>query len=90
MYKQLCAALEPTEIGEVIKAVETDCEEFYKKYLHDFVRFAHLCKHKDRADENKEYEVFHMHYVTSMRQTPQTMHLGLTLCQNIILYLLYL
>ena len=34
-----------------------ECEEFYRNYLHDFIRLAHKCSHKDREYEIQEYEV---------------------------------
>jgi hypothetical protein len=36
---------------------EGDCEDFYRKYLHDFVRLAHRCKHANLEDDKMEYEV---------------------------------
>lgn len=58
IYKQLCATVEPTIIGEILQTVnEADCEDFYLKYLHDFVRLAHRCKHKNQEDDIQEYEV---------------------------------
>lgn len=57
-HKQLCAAVEPTPIGEILVSVEgTECEEFYRNYLHDFIRLVHKCNHKDREYEIQEYEV---------------------------------
>ena len=54
----MCAAVEQTTIGEMLATVEeNDIEDFYKKYLYDFVRHAHGCKHKNQADESNEYEV---------------------------------
>ena len=59
MHQQLCAAMEPTPVGEVLCGVsEHDCEDLYRNYLHDFVRIVHMCKHsKNREHEDKEYEV---------------------------------
>lgn len=54
LYNQLCAILEPTSVGEILRTVVMDCEELYKRYLHDFVRLAHRCKHKNQEEE---YEV---------------------------------
>ena len=51
--------MEATNIGEILCAVnEMDYEDFYKKYLHDFCRLAHSCKHKNLNDVDQEYEVF--------------------------------
>lgn len=50
--------LEHTTIGEAISQVEDiSCENFYKRYLHDFVRLAHKCNHKNPTHESQEYEV---------------------------------
>ena len=55
LYNQLCAT---TNIGEVLSSVgEFDCEDFYRKYLHDFVRLAHRCKHSNKEDDIREYDV---------------------------------
>ncbi len=59
LHRQLCAAVEPTAVGEVLRGVnDQDCEDFYKRYLHDFVRLVHMCKHGKMTEyEIKEYEV---------------------------------
>ncbi len=58
LYKQLCATVGSTAIGELLSDVDdTNCEMFYKKYLRDFLRLAHKCKHKNQDDETQEYEV---------------------------------
>lgn len=58
MCTQLCITVEPTAIGEALNEVdEGDYGYFYVKYLHDFVRLAHRCKHKNQEDQKKEYEV---------------------------------
>ena len=68
-HKQLCAAVEPTPIGEILVSVDgVECEEFYRNYLHDFIRLVHKCNHKDREYELQEYEVrkglrYLLHYV---------------------------
>ena len=50
--------MEPTTIGGVLNAVdEVVYEEFYRNYLHDFVRLAHRCKHKNQEDDVREYGV---------------------------------
>ena len=50
--------MEPTAVGEVLGSVDgTDCEDFYKRYLHDFVRLAHRCTHLNQEHEKQEYEV---------------------------------
>lgn len=58
VHEQLCAALDHNAVGEVLKLVdEFDCEEFYMKYLHDFVRFVHKCNHTNEDSKSQEYEV---------------------------------
>ena len=58
LYRQLCDSVEPTPVGEVLKQVDTsDCEDFYKSYLHDFVRIVHRCHQKKQEYEIQEYEV---------------------------------
>jgi hypothetical protein len=57
LYSHLCATVQPSTIGGVLSAVERECDDFYKRYLHDFVRLAHRCKHKCQEEEDQEYEV---------------------------------
>ena len=58
VYMQLCTILEPTAIGGVLSVVDdNNYEDFYKKYLHDFVRLSHSCKHKQQEYDNQEYKV---------------------------------
>ena len=55
---QLCEAICQMEVGEVLKSVEDEyCEEFYRYYLHDFVRIAHNSQHKSPEQEEEEYNV---------------------------------
>ena len=55
LQKQLCDSIEPTPVGGVLRAVnQEDCEDFYKKYLNDFVRIVHRCNHNYVS---QEYEV---------------------------------
>ena len=50
--------MEQTTVGRVLSTVDQDnSEDFYKKYLHDFVRIVHACNHKDEESKNHEYEV---------------------------------
>ena len=50
--------MEPTAIGEILGPIEgVECEDLYKKYLHDFVRLVHKCNHKDQDYEIQEYDV---------------------------------
>ena len=58
LHKQLCEAIFQMEIGEVLKSVQDEyCEDFYKYYLHDFVRSVHMCQHKKNEQEEAEYNV---------------------------------
>ena len=58
LYNQVSVSVGSTSIGEVLSTVDdVDCEEFYKKYLHDFVRLAHNCTHRNKEDEDQECEV---------------------------------
>ena len=58
LHRQLCEAILNMEVGEVLTSVEDEyCEDFYKHYLHDFVRIAHVSQHKKAEQEEKEYNV---------------------------------
>ena len=47
-----------TAIGDVLDSVvETECEQFFQHYLHDFVRSVHRCYHKQQKSKNLEYKV---------------------------------
>ena len=69
LHKQLCATVEPTAIGEILLLIEgPECKDFYSKYLHDFIRLAHTCNHKDGEYEIQEYEVRMVHVLRIMYQ----------------------
>lgn len=58
LYKQLCDAVEQTPVGDLLVEVgPCDYEDFYKKYLHDFVRIVHRSTTQDCGQEIQEYEV---------------------------------
>ena len=58
MYEQLQGVVKTTPIGEVLIDVAGDnCDEFFQRYLHDFVRIVHHCNHRDSNLTNLEYEV---------------------------------
>jgi len=64
LHQQLSKLIENTAVGEVLKQVdESLCVYFYELYLHDFVRLVHICNHKDRKDDNREYEVIGIQYI---------------------------
>lgn len=57
IHEQLCLLLEPTAIGEVItQAGRVNLDDYYKRYLHDFVRLAHQSSQKNPVHETQEYE----------------------------------
>ena len=42
----------------MLSSVEDEyCEDFYKHYLHDFIRIAHNSQHKKMEQEEQEYSV---------------------------------
>ena len=46
------------EVGEVLSSVQDDyCEDFYKYYLHDFVRNVHKSQSKKQEQAETEYSV---------------------------------
>ena len=46
------------EVGEVLSSVRDEyCEEFYKFYLHDFVRNVHKSQSKKQEQAQNEYNV---------------------------------
>ena len=58
LHKQLCKAMEPTAVSDVLKKVpKENCEDFFFKYSYDFVRLVH--EHFDLKKREKivEYEV---------------------------------
>ena len=58
LHKQLCIALEPTAVADVLKKFTGEqCRDFFQGYCHDFVRLVHKCHHDDPAHKNREYLV---------------------------------
>ena len=58
LHKQLYEAVEPTTVGGVLGNVDIhDSEDFYIRYLHDFVRLVHRTEHSEAKNKTKEYEV---------------------------------
>ena len=58
LHKQLCEAINQVEVGEVLKSVDDEyCEDFYKYYLHDFVKSVHQSQHKEQEQKEQEYNV---------------------------------
>ena len=55
---QLCEFIQTTPVGAVLESVDTEnCEEFYKFYLHDFVKSVHKCKHENAEHDDMEHKV---------------------------------
>ena len=58
LHKQLCEAIHQMEVGDVLASVRDEyCEEFYKFYLHDFVRNVHKSQNKKQEQAETEYNV---------------------------------
>ena len=58
LHSQLCDVVSQTAVGDVLGSVdETNCEEFFQYYLHDFVRSVHRCYYKQQKSKNLEYKV---------------------------------
>ncbi len=57
LYKQLGISVKQTPVCRVLEQVDQhDYEDFYKKYLHDFVRIVHQCNHTKPEQKIQEYE----------------------------------
>ena len=57
-HKQLCEYIHSTPVGTVLKSVSTkNSEEFYKFYLHDFVKSVHKSNHRNLEHDEMEYQV---------------------------------
>ena len=57
-HVHLCEFILATPIGVILESVdEENCEEFYRCYLHDFVRSVHKCNHRKAEHDSKEYQV---------------------------------
>ena len=58
LHKQLCEAIHQMEVGEVLTSVQDEySEDFYKHYLHDFVRNVHKSQNKKQEQADTEYNV---------------------------------
>ena len=58
LHKQLCEAIHQMEVGEVLALVRDEyCEDFYKYYLHDFVRTIHKSQNSETEQVGAEYSV---------------------------------
>ena len=58
LWDLLCESIKQTPVGKVMLTVDQNStEEFYTKYLHDFVRIVHMCTQSDGECESREYEV---------------------------------
>ena len=70
IHRQLCELVSGTSLGEILATVidGAQCEELYRRYLHDFVRTVHKCPHKQDDIVRYEYQVqtralLHVHRV---------------------------
>ena len=59
IHRQLCKLVSDTSLGEILMSVQEDgqCEELYRRYIHDFVRSVHKCTHKQNETVKHEYKV---------------------------------
>ena len=59
LHKQLCEAIHQMEVGDVLASVRDEyCKEFYKYYLHDFVRNVHKSQNNKKQEQAEtEYKV---------------------------------
>ena len=59
LHRQLCGLVSVTPLGEILMSVQDDgqCEELYRRYIHDFVRSMHKCTHKTDETVQLEYQV---------------------------------
>ena len=58
LHKQLCEAIHQMEVGDVLASVRDEyCEDFYKYYLHDFVRTIHKSQNSETEQVGAEYSV---------------------------------
>ena len=59
IHRQLCKLVSDTSLGEILISVQEDgqCEELYRRYIHDFVRSVHKCTHKQNETVKHEYKV---------------------------------
>lgn len=59
VHRQLCAMVSDTSLGEILMSIEDggQCEELYRRYIHDFVRSVHKCTHKKAETLKHEYKV---------------------------------
>ena len=59
MHRQLSLLASDSPLGDVLLSVQDggECEELYRRYLHDFVRSVHKCTHKMEKNVQLEYKV---------------------------------
>lgn len=59
IHRQLCKLVSDTSLGEILISVQEDgqCEELYRRYIHDFVHSVHKCTHKQNETVKHEYKV---------------------------------
>lgn len=59
VHKQLGSLVSDSPLGDVLGSVQDglQCEELFRRYLHDFVRSVHMCTHKMEQSVKDEYKV---------------------------------
>ena len=57
MYRQLCEAVSSTAVNDVLRIDFVDREDFFMKYLYDFVRLIHKCTFHEKHQEIRAYRV---------------------------------
>ena len=59
VHNQLCLLVSDSSLGDVLLSIQDggQCEELYRRYLHDFVRSVHKCTHKMEESVKVEYQV---------------------------------
>ena len=63
-HTQLCRFLVDTVVGQVLMAVpKQDSEELFVRYLHDFIRYVHVCGRHNNIELNElEFKVCKQNY----------------------------
>jgi hypothetical protein len=55
---QLCEIVRDTVVGGILESVKPEeCDNFFRYYLHDFVRSVHFCSRKNQELNSLEHKV---------------------------------